>query len=527
MRTLVVNLTRFGDLLQTQPVFSALRQGGAEVGLVCLENFAPAAALVRGVKRVFPVPGAGLLARLDRNWPEALGLFLDWTDDLRRRFAPERVVCLTSSLPARLLARAFAGEEPVTGFGLDQFGYGLHSSPWAAFLEATALHRGASPFNLVDIFFKAAHLGDGPRDARLAEPGREAVEAAERLIGQSCPDLDLKRTPGRRLIGLQLGASAAKRQWPVESFAELARHAWDVHGLLPVLLGSADERPLAERFASLCPAPRADLTGATDLPLLAGAVSLLDLLVTNDTGTMHLAAGLGVPVMAMFLATAQPWDTGPYLPGCCCLEADIPCHPCHFSHVCQIGYACHRAIRAQTARTLLDGWLDSGRWPETPGQGARVWESQAGEEGFLDLRSLSGHEGHERTVWYRVQRRLLRRFLDGLPPDFIGLEASALPEEARRELQDTLGQAGGLLEVLLQQARVLGSVPHPTMRARFMATWQRLESLFSADRRLSSLGHLWACASQGGADMAHFTGLAERTLLTVRALSSLLDASRQ
>lgn len=36
------------------------------------------------------------------------------------------------------------------------------------------------------------------------------------------------------------------------------------------------------------------------------------MLITNDTGTMHLAAGLNLPILAIFLATAQPWDTGPY-----------------------------------------------------------------------------------------------------------------------------------------------------------------------------------------------------------------------
>ena len=49
--------------------------------------------------------------------------------------------------------------------------------------------------------------------------------------------------------------------------------------------------------------------------VLAAVLRQSRLIVTNDTGTMHLAAGLGVPVLALFLATAQPWDTGPYREG--------------------------------------------------------------------------------------------------------------------------------------------------------------------------------------------------------------------
>jgi ADP-heptose:LPS heptosyltransferase len=62
MNLLLVNLTRFGDLLQTQPVVHGLRAQGHRVGLVCLENFAGAAALLEGVDHVAALPGSALLA---------------------------------------------------------------------------------------------------------------------------------------------------------------------------------------------------------------------------------------------------------------------------------------------------------------------------------------------------------------------------------------------------------------------------------------------------------------------------------
>ena len=64
MHTLIVNCTRFGDLLQTQPVISGLKARGGSIGLVCLENFVKAAGLLDGVDAVHPLPGAGLLARI-------------------------------------------------------------------------------------------------------------------------------------------------------------------------------------------------------------------------------------------------------------------------------------------------------------------------------------------------------------------------------------------------------------------------------------------------------------------------------
>ncbi|GFK94552.1 hypothetical protein NNJEOMEG_02398 [Fundidesulfovibrio magnetotacticus] len=518
MNTLVVNLTRFGDLLQTQPVVCGLAARGERVGLVCLENFVQATALLSDLSHASGIPGARFLADLDRSWPHALAGCLDYADKVRREFAPDRVINLTPSLPARLLARALSGGA-VQGFGLDDFGFGAYSTPWAAFLEATSRHRGSSPFNLVDLFRKAAHLDDDRPSFRLKDPEPAALEALRALLAE------LGAPPGASPVGLQLGASAAMRQWPVESFASLARHLLDRHGLFPVLLGSGGEQALAEAFAA-SGVPHASLVGRTGLAELAAAVRLMRLVVSNDTGTMHLAAGLGVPVLAVFLATAQPWDTGPYLPGACCVEPDMECHPCPFGHQCPIGWACREKVRPEVLAACVDGWMERGVWPELPGRGVRLWESVVQPDGFMGLRSLSGHGSGERAVWIGVQRLAWRRFLDGLPPAFEGHEADALTEEFRAGLRTTLEQASALLELLAQQARVLLAAPRPALRAKFMTTWQRLHALFSADQRLCALAHLWLHLSQDeGQDIARFAAFADSVSQLVRALRDLL-ASR-
>lgn len=518
MRTLVINLTRFGDLLQTQPVFTGLKDSGDTVGLVCLQNFLPATALVREVDAVFAIPGARLLADLDQSWPLALGGCLNFVDQVRAQFAPDRVINLTSSLPSRLLAKAMRAPT-LQGFGLDDFGFGVYSSAWAAFLEATALNRGTSPFNLVDLFFKSAHLGDGPRRFRLADPESSALSDVRALISAQTAAV---ATDIAGYVGLQLGASAAKRQWPTRHFAQVAQHLWERHRLLPVLLGGKGEQELAEQFAASTGVPHVNLVGGTSLPQLAAAVSLLRVLVTNDTGTMHLAAGLGVPILAIFLATAQPWDTGPYLPGACCLEPDLPCHPCSFSHECPIDWACRNAVRPETVAACLDGWLESGRWPQVQDEGARVWECFSDAHGYLGLRSLSGHDGTDRTVWNEIQRQALRHFLDGQPQSFRGHEAERLSPVFRDRLAAVLSQAGGLLDVLIQQSRLLGMAPRPALRTKFMATWQRLESLFASDPAFSSLGHLWLHLSQTDSpDMSRFDSFAQSVADLVSALSGL------
>ncbi|WP_243310167.1 glycosyltransferase family 9 protein [Fundidesulfovibrio agrisoli] len=517
MRTLVINLTRFGDLLQTQPVIAGFKQAGDVTGVMCLQNFRQATGLLRHVDAVYDVPGASLLAALDQDWPQALGGCLAWMDAVRRDFAPQRVVNLTPSLPSRLIARAMNADE-ILGFGLDELGFGTYSTPWAAFLEASALHRGSSPFNVVDLFRRAAHLESAGGRFELAAPDpADAAHVAGLIAAQAGVE-------HAGLLGLQLGASAPKRQWPAASFAEVASAVWREHRLLPVLLGSKEDKPLAEAFAAATDVPHASLVGQTSLPQLAAAVSGLRLLLSNDTGTLHLAAGLGVPVLGIFLSTAQPIDTGPYRPGSCSLEPDMACHPCSFSHECAQSWACHGEVTPAAVLHFLGAYLRGGAWPEARGLGVRAWETVLDEHGYLDLRSLSGHGEGERAAWNRVQRTFWRQFLDAAPVEPAPGEAGCLPESLKASLRPVLEQAGGLLAVLIQQARVLGAVPRPAMRTKFMATWQRLETVFASHPLLLPLSHLWLRLSQEGATgLGHIQDFAARTASLVAALSAVVS----
>ena len=65
--TVVINLTRFGDLLQCQPLIEDLHRQGKRVHLVCLDNFSSALPLMRHVERAWPLPGARLMADMDKD----------------------------------------------------------------------------------------------------------------------------------------------------------------------------------------------------------------------------------------------------------------------------------------------------------------------------------------------------------------------------------------------------------------------------------------------------------------------------
>jgi lipopolysaccharide heptosyltransferase II len=131
-----------------------------------------------------------------------------------------------------------------------------------------------------------------------------------------------------RWIALQPGARWLNKRWPIEHFAELVRSLADRFADVRfVTLGGQADRELGERIAKETPARCLDLTGRTTLPEMVEWTRLCELMITNDTGPMHVAAALNKPVVALFGPT-EPRRTGPYGQLDRVLQQDLPCVPC-------------------------------------------------------------------------------------------------------------------------------------------------------------------------------------------------------
>jgi heptosyltransferase I len=131
-----------------------------------------------------------------------------------------------------------------------------------------------------------------------------------------------------QLILLLPGARWNNKRWPPEHFAELIRRLADKFpGACFPILGSKDDQPLGDAISRTLPERCLNLCGATSLPEMIEWLRLCDLLVTNDSGPMHVAAALGKPLVALFGPT-EPRRTGPYGQLENVLRLDLPCSPC-------------------------------------------------------------------------------------------------------------------------------------------------------------------------------------------------------
>jgi heptosyltransferase-1 len=133
---------------------------------------------------------------------------------------------------------------------------------------------------------------------------------------------------GTRWIAIQPGARWPTKCWPAQNFAELV-------GLLAqkfpearfAIFGSADDKPRGEVISRAVPERTLNLCGETSLPEMVEWLRLCKLMITNDTGPMHVAAALGVPVVALFGPT-DPCSTGPYGQLENVMRIELPCAPC-------------------------------------------------------------------------------------------------------------------------------------------------------------------------------------------------------
>jgi heptosyltransferase I len=133
---------------------------------------------------------------------------------------------------------------------------------------------------------------------------------------------------GVRWIVLQPGARWLNKRWPVDSYAELVRQLAPANpGFHFAVLGGAEDRPLGKAITRANPARCLDLTGRLSLPEMVEWIRRSELMVSNDTGPMHIADAVGTPVVALFGPT-EPCRTGPYHQIKHVLQLNLPCVPC-------------------------------------------------------------------------------------------------------------------------------------------------------------------------------------------------------
>ncbi len=495
MDILVINLMRLGDLIQTTPVLRCLRRHypGGRITLAAKDIFLEAARLLPGVDRLLAFPSINLAMLLDQEggWTEAAAQLGEWlTAHLPR--PPDLVVNLTPNSLGSVLAFA-TGSGDIRGMTAYR-SWELGTRPdWATYALVVSRARQANPFNLVDLFLREGGLPPDGQGLEVDVPAEAEDEAEEFLGGLYLP-------PETRLVGLFPGASKPERCWPPESFVRTARTLLRSHACHFFIFGSAKEAPLVEAISQqLPPGSTSPLAGRTSPTLLAAYLKRLDLLITNDTGPMHLAAAVATPTLALFLASARVQDTGPVGTGHVIIEPRLDCHPClaPCPQPC-----CHGAITPEAVTFWADKLLGKGDLRPLEDDrifhSVRVYGSTTDPQGYHAYLPLVRRSLGSGALWLWLHRAVWGQVLDESTMvcsplsgwlKRVMLRHYSSPEKdpgfaAGERILTELSQTAKRGEQLAEEILLLGGNDgHPPVRIL-----QKIEALATVDRTLRRIG---------------------------------------
>jgi hypothetical protein len=214
-----------------------------------------------------------------------------------------------------------------------------------------------------------------------------------------------------------VGASQDAKTWSVDRFTEtvnaLSRRIPEVRILL---VGVASETEATRALMAACPGVQfEDLVAKTQVDELAAVLERSDLLLTSDTGTMHLAAAVGTTTCAVFVGLGMPHETAVYAEGHWVLMSSIACAPCSFQVTC--GHpVCHDDIPTEWVADLLQRILEGAGVEDLPVlPRATLMRTCFDEDGLLDLIPVHVRRPDPQELLAMVYRAVFLESFEGIP----------------------------------------------------------------------------------------------------------------
>ena len=320
---LLIKPSSLGDIVHAMPTCAAIRRAYPNARLTWLvkREWAGLVDRIDGVDRVWPVKSTlkGWLSQVSPLRAEQFDLVMD----LQGLFRSAAIGW-------------FSGSPLLVGFA-----NGREGSPR---FYSRRVSVPLSDMHAVDRYLLVAKavgaVESGAPEFRFRIPQTDYDEV-DRVLSRSGV------TPGTSWVAMNVSARWQTKRWPPASFAEVADRLQQEGFGAVVMIGGPDERADIAEVHRMMKTPAIDLAGATTVGLLPALLSRASLLITNDSGPMHVAAAVGIPIVALFGPTSAV-RTGPYGMGHAVLTAKIPCSPC-FSRTCHntVSLECLRLVSPQ------------------------------------------------------------------------------------------------------------------------------------------------------------------------------------
>ena len=320
---LLIKPSSLGDIVHAMPTCAAIRRAYPKARLTWLvkREWAGLVERIDGVDRVWPVKSTlkGWLSQVSPLRAEQFDLVVD----LQGLFRSAAIGW-------------FSGSPLLVGFANGREG--------SARFYSRRVSVPQSDMHAVDRYLLVAKavgaVESGAPEFRFRIPQTDYDEV-DRVLSRSGV------TPGTSWVAMNVSARWQTKRWPPASFAEVADRLQQEGFGAVVMIGGPDERADIAEVHRMMKTLAIDLAGATTVGLLPALLSRASLLITNDSGPMHVAAAVGIPIVALFGPTSAV-RTGPYGVGHAVLTGKVPCSPC-FSRTCHntVSLECLRMVSPQ------------------------------------------------------------------------------------------------------------------------------------------------------------------------------------
>lgn len=354
------------------------------------------------------------LAREKEGIIDAFEYVTEIVDDLRACNFDYSLNMSSSAYTAILLR--LIGVQRRGGWASDAEGYRIIESEWAQLFATSVFHqnRQFNSLNLVDVFRCSADVEKHPHSLLInidEEPRERAMALLEEM---NFP----KDGP---FVMVQAGASQLKRQWSPEKFIRFISILTEQHGCRVLLSGTKKELQIIEPIVAASNRARVfSVGGKTGIPELAALLEMSDVLVTGDTGPMHMSVAAGTPVISMFLASAYGYETGPYAAGSIVLQPVIGCGPCNPNKACSRP-ECHDTFSPELLAelTMLRVRGDIEKLPSqlASERGVIIYKTYFDENGFYNLKPLNVEQNQAMERYRNAYRNVWLDDIGGFSVD--------------------------------------------------------------------------------------------------------------
>ena len=327
MKILIITLSGIGDALMFTPALKLLRKSLPDAELDALVMY-------RGAKEIFESnPNFNKVIHFN-FLEEGASKSLKFLLQLRKKYDASINVYPANRKEYNFISFLIGAKERAGVVYLRKNRTNLNSLNNIKVLENDNVHNVRTNIKLCEALIGKKYSEEPPLEFQITNEEKDKARKYFNEVGISSEELVVGFHPGCATLKNHI-----KRRWEPEKFAELAKKLINNHSARILIFGGPEEKELKEQISSLINSERVNVVNAESLTKSSAIMQRCKIIVTNDSSQMHIAAALGLKVVAIIGPTNQnyihPWKTEHQI-----VSLNLDCSPCFFYSPTPL--ICHR-----------------------------------------------------------------------------------------------------------------------------------------------------------------------------------------